>query len=157
MGRFSRNFFPIAVFTPLMKTTILPKHFLSLIAAGVMPLAVCTVSVAQESTETNQPIAAADSSAVTSQLNQAYTNLAQADHDYDGHRAKAMGCIRWVITKLGGSVTTNGKGGENQTTSDEQLHAAQAILQQVQPQLRGSLLLHINRANEEIDTALSIR
>jgi len=43
-------------------------------------------------------------------LDDAYATLAQADHDYKGHRAKAMVQIKQAVKELGGSISGHGKG-----------------------------------------------
>lgn len=90
-------------------------------------------------------------------LEDAYATLAQADHDYKGHRAKAMVQIKRAVKELGAHISGNGKGHEPQATSDAQLKAALAILQQVSPGLSGKPLKHVNNAIADINTALAIK
>jgi hypothetical protein len=98
---------------------------------------------------------------VATLLAEAYTDLDHADHDYDGHRIKAMRHIeaagKLVHLKLGG----DGKGHEKQGVSDEQLAAAKNILGQIQSELAGdkkSRILHqVDKAQEELTIALKIK
>jgi hypothetical protein len=90
-------------------------------------------------------------------LEEAYTALAQADHDYDGHRGAAMEAIKAAAHELGGKVEAKGKGHEKQAASDDQLKAAKDLLQQVEPNLSGKSLKHVKNAIEQIDKALEMR
>lgn len=140
-----------------------PKYLLTLLVAGLLPLAVCPVTSAQESAAANYwERYTTDSADVLTRLNKAYNLLAQTDRDYDGYRVRAMENIRWVIVKLGGHVTkenrqTNkvGKGAKAKTSPDQNLRTAMGILEQVQLEVGGWLLVHVNRAGQDIDAALS--
>jgi hypothetical protein len=90
-------------------------------------------------------------------LDDAYATLAQAKHDYKGHRVKAMKQIELALGEKGAKVSGKGKVREPQSTSDAQLRAAQALLQQAAPQLSGKALKHVNAAVSQISTALQIR
>ena len=98
---------------------------------------------------------------VAGQLAEAYADLDHADHDYKGHRMAAMKQVeaagKLVKLNLGG----DGRGHEKQGVSDEQLVAAQGILNQVKSELAGEkksrLLHHVNKALEELATALKTK
>jgi len=90
-------------------------------------------------------------------LDDAYATLAQAKHDYKGHRVKAMKQIELALGEKGAKVSGKGKNREPQAASDAQLRAAQALLQQAVPQLSGKTLKHVNAAVSQISTALQIR
>jgi cob(I)alamin adenosyltransferase len=90
-------------------------------------------------------------------LDEAYATLAQADHDYKGHRAKAMKQIQLAVKELGGRISGKGRGHEPQGTSDAQLKAAQVLLQQASTGLTGKPLKHVNAAITQISVALSIK
>jgi len=90
-------------------------------------------------------------------LDDAYATLAQAKHDYKGHRVKAMKQIELALGEKGAKVNGKGKVREPQSTSDAQLRAAQALLQQAASQLSGKALKHVNAAVSQISTALQIR
>ena len=90
-------------------------------------------------------------------LREAYGLLSVADHDYKGHRIKAMKEIEVAAKHLGISLRGDGKGHERQGTSDAQLRAAAALLQQAGGGLRGHGLEHIKLACEQLNVALAIR
>jgi hypothetical protein len=90
-------------------------------------------------------------------LDDAYATLAQADHDYKGHRVKAMKQIEAAVKELGGKISGKGKGHEPQGTSDAQLKAAQAMLQQTTSGLTGKALKHVNAAITQITDALAVK
>ena len=90
-------------------------------------------------------------------LDDAYATLAQANHDYKGHRARAMKQIEAAVKELGGAISGKGKGHEPQGTSDAQLRAAQSLLQQTTSGLSGKALKHVNNAIAEINDALAVK
>src|SRR5580692_781446 len=61
-------------------------------------------------------------------LKQTYHILKIADHDYDGHRVKAMHSIENACDKLGSNIRGDGKDIETQSVSDAQLRQAQKWL-----------------------------
>ena len=87
----------------------------------------------------------------------AYTDLTTADHDYDGHRAKAAKALHKFAKKQGidlpkaAKVHGEKKHMESQADSDAKLQDALAKLQQV----KGGK--HLKAAIEEIQTALKIK
>ncbi|HEV7999723.1 MAG TPA: hypothetical protein VGP63_07580 [Planctomycetaceae bacterium] len=104
------------------------------------------------------PANPADVQAVT----QAYRLLSQADHDYQGHRAKAMKHLHQAGRVLGVSLKGDGKAKEDQGSSDTQLKQAQTTLQQMTGNNAAGkrhqrAMQHVNSALSEISTALSIK
>jgi hypothetical protein len=99
----------------------------------------------------------ADTAGSITLLNDAYATLAQANHDYKGHRVRAMKQIEAALNVLGEKISGQGKGHEPQGTSDAQLRAAQVLLQQAGAGLTGKALKHVNEGASQISTALSIR
>jgi hypothetical protein len=101
----------------------------------------------------------ADVQAVT----QAYKLLAQADHDYQGHRIKAMKHLHQAGKVLGINLQGDGKtSSEAQGNSDSQLKQAQTMLHQmtsnsVSGKRHQRALQHVNSALSELNTALSIK
>lgn len=89
-------------------------------------------------------------------LDDAYATLAQADHDYNGHRAKAMKQIEAALGEIGAKVSGKGRVHEPQGTSDAQLRAARELLQQTAG-LSGKALKHVNNAIDQINVALDIK
>jgi hypothetical protein len=91
-------------------------------------------------------------------LSQAYAALSVADHDYQGHRVKAMKHIEVAAKVLGITLQGNGTGHEPQATSDQQLRTAQTLLQQaLVPGLKPRVQKQVNLALTELSTALSIK
>jgi hypothetical protein len=104
------------------------------------------------------PANPADVQAVT----QAYRLLSQADHDYQGHRAKAMKHLHQAGRVLGVALKGDGKAGEQQGTSDSQLKQAQSVLQQMSANNASGprhqrAMQHVQSALGEVQTALSIK
>jgi hypothetical protein len=126
-----------------MKTNLFLRYA-TLLAALFLVFGLVTRSQAQ----TASPIAA---------LDDAYATLAQANHDYKGHRAKAMKQIELAVHELGGKISGKGRGHEPQGASDAQLRAAQALLQQAAAGLSKKPLKHVNAAIAQINVALSIK
>jgi hypothetical protein len=94
-------------------------------------------------------------------LQQAYMLLHQADHDYDGHRVKAMHAIEAACKLLHVSENGDGRGGEAQGVSDQQLRQAKGLLKGARAtfaqQKRHKVVTHIDNAMKQITTALNIR
>ena len=101
--------------------------------------------------------AQAQSGNATGLLNDAYATLAQAKHDYKGHRVKAMKQIELALGEVGAKVTRTAKNHEPQGTSDAQLRTAQNLLEQASHELSGKALKHTDAAIKQINEALSIR
>jgi hypothetical protein len=120
-------------------------------------------------------------------LRRAYVLMAAGNHDYDGHRVKAMGEVQAAVQLLHDHVMKHGNARqravaakekaaiaaareaanrvqmlhEPQATSDRQLRKAAEILAEVRPTLVGhkqkKVLEHVDRAIKEIGIALAIR
>ena len=90
-------------------------------------------------------------------LRQAYVTLAQADHDYKGHRIAAMKQIEAAGKVLGVSLRGDGKNREKQGISDENLRAARSLLRDAASGLGGKALKHVRAAEKQINTALAIK
>ena len=94
-------------------------------------------------------------------LKNAYVTLSKADHDYKGHRRAAMNHIERACKLLGTPINGDGKAGEAQGISDEQLRAAQSALQGVRSMAAANnqkqVLAQTDLALEELATALSIK
>ena len=93
----------------------------------------------------------------------AYSLLASADHDYNGHRVQAMKALHKAAKKLKVNLTGQGTGGNlPQGDSDAKLRQAQQILERVRGSYggtrRGAMVrAHINEAIQHITTALQTR
>jgi hypothetical protein len=94
-------------------------------------------------------------------LTQAYSTLASADHDYQGHRVKAMEAIKKAAKLMGQKITGEGKVKEPQALSDAQLRGVQSTLQKVKSSVGGRrqqrVVQHINDALQHLSVALSIK
>jgi hypothetical protein len=120
-------------------------------------------------------------------LKGAYIYLAMANHDYDGHRAKAMQEVQAAIELLDRSILKNGtnnqkvvalqeeikaarakflaqqqgKVHEPQVLSDLQMKAGRELIQKIAPGLamvkQPAVTGHVQKALEEIEIALEIR
>jgi hypothetical protein len=90
-------------------------------------------------------------------LDDAYATLAQSNHDYKGHRDRAMEQIKLALRQLGTDVSGHGKGREPQGTSDAQMGAALKLLEQARDGLTDKSLKHVNNAIDQLNTALAIR
>ena len=99
----------------------------------------------------------AQSANTTALLDDAYATLAQAKHDYKGHRVKAMKQIELALGEGGAKVSGKGKVHESQGTSDAQLRAAQGLLQQAKGGLSGKALKHVDNAIAQLNDALAIK
>ncbi len=92
-------------------------------------------------------------------LREAYGILERADHDYKGHRAKAMHEIEAAGKLIGMNVRGDGKGHERQGVSDAQLHHAQELLVQVSTNMAGKKKVHnrVEAAIKQLGIALKTK
>jgi hypothetical protein len=95
------------------------------------------------------------------ELHQAYHILATGDHDYKGHRAKAMNQVKKAADMLGLDLSGDDKDREKQVLSDDRLREARGYLVNVlgasEVKDQKKIADHINAAIKQIDVALSIR
>ena len=99
----------------------------------------------------------AQSASSTTLLDDAYATLAQANHDYKGHRVRAMKQIDAALGVIGAKVSGNGKKHEPQGTSDAQMRAAETLLRQASTGLSAKALKHVNAAITQINDGLAIK
>jgi hypothetical protein len=94
-------------------------------------------------------------------LQNAYVILATGDHDYQGHRVRAMHQIETAARLLGMNITGSAKDRQLQPLSDAKLREASGLLStvlgsaEVKDQVR--VTKHITEAINQINVALSIR
>jgi hypothetical protein len=138
-------------------------HFLTM-AAVVLALFCGSNQAALGATSKKNAPAASSSKQQTpaeiQTLQQAYSLLEAADHDYQGHRAKAMHHIAVACRILGSSEKGDGHGDEAQSQSDGQLQQAQSLLQGVESTIASSNAhagKQVTEAIQELTTALSIK
>jgi hypothetical protein len=100
-------------------------------------------------------------SAEAQMLRNAYRTLATGDHDYRGHRVKAMRAVEAAGKLLGLDLAGDLKERTPQPLSDEKLREAQGLLTQVlgSAEVKGQkrVVRHLNTAIQHLNTALSIR
>jgi hypothetical protein len=125
------------------------------------------------STQTTQPLSVAvagpnefqplafSNSAEAGMLHRAYHILATGDHDYKGHRAKAMHAVEAAAKLLGLDLKGDAKDKEKQVLSDDKLREASGLLSNVlnSTEVKGQekIAKHINEAIKQINVALSIK
>jgi len=107
-----------------------------------------------------QTVAFSDS-AEAGMLRSAYLILATGDHDYKGHRVRAMHQIESAAKLLGMNISGDAKDRQPQPLSDAKLREAQGLLQSVlaasDVKSQKRVTKHITEAINHINTALSIR
>lgn len=59
-------------------------------------------------------------------LKNAYVLLAMGDHDYDGHRVKAMHAVEEAIKKLDHSIMKDGTNGQKVVATEDEIKTARA-------------------------------
>jgi hypothetical protein len=87
-------------------------------------------------------------------LRHAFWLLENADHDYAGHRIKAIEQIRKAGEIIGMELHGKGYGGAEPPKSDERLHRARVLLQEVAEESGGKEHEHLHKAIHELDDAL---
>ena len=136
---------------------LLASAFL-LIAANLQAASTATAAAVQAGA--NPPLVNLGVSSEVGYLQQVYATLATADHDYKGHRVKAMKAIEAACKLLGSGIGGDGKGREKQALSDAQLREAIAMLQNargiVAARGQKKVLTHIDTAIKELSIALTI-
>jgi hypothetical protein len=94
-------------------------------------------------------------------LTQAYADLAVGNHDYKGHRVKALKEVETACHILGLSIQGDGKAHQQQRTSDERLREAQSLLKDVYAMAEQShqhgVMNHVDAALKQIAICLTIK
>jgi hypothetical protein len=92
-------------------------------------------------------------------LRQAYVYLEAGDHDYHGHRIKALRAVGAACHALGWKAKGDGKNRENQNFSDNLLGSARGLLVNVlshaEAKKQGQVIGHLRKAIQEIDSAIA--
>jgi hypothetical protein len=95
------------------------------------------------------------------ELVHAFHLLKKADHDYAGHRVKAMGEVEIAGKALGLELGGEAPERERQWKSDEQLAEARRLLREARDKLerrdRDRVAEHVDIAIKEIDAALKVK
>jgi hypothetical protein len=93
-------------------------------------------------------------------LTRAYRILATGDHDYKGHRVKAMHQVEAAAKLLGVDLGGDAKDRQKQVLSDDKLRDAQGLLEIVlnsaEVKAQPRISKHISEAINQINVALSI-
>jgi hypothetical protein len=93
-------------------------------------------------------------------MHRAYIILATGDHDYDGHRVKAMRQVEAAAKLLDLDLSGDLKDHQKQVLSDDKMREAAGLLQNVlgAAEVKGQpkITKHINAAINQINTALSV-
>jgi hypothetical protein len=94
-------------------------------------------------------------------LTRAYLILATGDHDYQGHRVKAMHQIEAAGKLLGMDLAGGAKDRQKQVLSDDKLRDARGLLEIVlnaaEVKAQPRISKHISEAINQINVALSVR
>ena len=100
-------------------------------------------------------------SAEAGMLHRAYHILATGDHDYKGHRAKAMHAVEAAAKLLGLDLHGDYKEHEVQVLSDDKLREAKGLIANVllNAEVKGQphVTKHLNKAIDEINAGLADR
>lgn len=98
-------------------------------------------------------------SAEARKLHQAYRILASSDHDYQGHRVKAMQEIETAAGLLGVDLSGDRHYHSPQPWSDDQMREAQKMLRHVRNSAevkdQDRITRHLDEAINQIDAALA--
>ena len=94
-------------------------------------------------------------------LTSAYLILATGDHDYKGHRVRAMHQIEAAAKLLGVNLGGDAKDRQRQVLSDGKLREARGMLETVlgaaEVKSQPRIAKHVTEAIQQINIALSIR
>ena len=139
---------------------------LAAILAGGTSLHAATASTAQNlaapvsGPNEFQPMAFRDS-AEAGLLRQAYTILATGDHDYKGHRVKAMHAVEAAGKLLGLDLAGDLRDHQPQFLSDDKLREAAGLIANVlaaaEVKNQKRITRHLNEAVKQINIALAIK
>jgi hypothetical protein len=151
--------------TKLLKTAAKAAVLVTALSCGVS-LRAATPSMPQTlvgsvvSQNQFQTVAFSDS-AEAGMLRSAYLILATGDHDYKGHRVRAMRQIEAAASLLGMNISGDAKDRQPQPLSDAKLREAQGLLQSVlaasEVKSQKRVTRHVTEAINQINVALSIR
>ena len=157
-----------------MKMNMNTKHLKTAAKAAVLVTALsCGVNLRAATPSTPQTLGgsvvsqnqyqtvAFSDSAEAGMLRSAYLILATGDHDYKGHRVKAMHQIEAAAKLLGMNLGGDAKDKQPQPLSDAKLREASGLLSNVlgaaEVKSQKRVTKHITEAINQINTALTIR
>jgi hypothetical protein len=146
-----------------MKTKITSLTALVSILGGVSLLAATpaqTASAPVSATSAQFQMLAFSDTKEADMMHRAYRILASGDHDYHGHRVKAMEQVHKAADLLGLDLTGDDKDHQKQVLSDDKLREARGLLQNVlgasEVKSQKRISDHLNAAIKQIDTALRV-
>jgi len=151
--------------TKYLKTAAKSAAFVTVLSCA-MSLRAATPAMTQtlggSATSANQyQTVAFSDTAEAGMLHRAYRILATGDHDYNGHRVRAMHQIESAAKLLGLDLSGDAKDKQPQPLSDAKLREAQGLLQSVlgasEVKSQKRISKHITEAIDQINVALSIR
>lgn len=100
-------------------------------------------------------------SAEAGMMHRAYHILATGDHDYDGHRIKAMHAVEAAAKLLDLDLSGDAKDHEKQFLSDDKMREAKGLLEKVlgasEVKDQKRITRHLKAAIKEINDALKVR
>ncbi|HSY19053.1 MAG TPA: hypothetical protein VK815_11990 [Candidatus Acidoferrales bacterium] len=144
--------------TKLVALTAVLSYGANLQAATIPMASALTAPVAGPNEFT--PMAFSDS-AEAGMLHRAYHILATGDHDYKGHRAKAMHAVEAAAKLLGLDLKGDAKDHEVQALSDDKMREAQGLISKVLASAavkdQKRITKHLEEAVSQINTALAIK
>ena len=150
--------------TKYLKTTAKSAVLVTVLTGGVSlraatPATLQTLSSGGISQNQFQTVAMSNFSEAKT-LTRAYLILATGDHDYKGHRVKAMHQIEAAAKLLGVNLGGDAKDRQKQVLSDDKLRDAQGLLEIVlnsaEVKAQPRISKHITEAIDQIDVALTI-
>jgi hypothetical protein len=113
------------------------------------------------STQQGLQAASFNDSAEAGMLHRAYRILATGDHDYKGHRVKAMRSVEAAARLLGLDLKGDAKDHEAQALSDAKLREASGLISSVLDSTavkdQKHITKHLKEAINQINIALSIK
>ncbi len=151
--------------TKHLKTAAKTAVFVTILACG-MNLRATTPATTQTSggsvaVQNQFQTVAFSGSAEAGMLQNAYLILSTGDHDFKGHRVRAMHQIEAAAKLLGLNLSGDAKDKQPQPLSDAKLREAQGLLQNVlgaaEVKNQKRVTKHINEAINQINIALSIQ
>ena len=126
-------------------------------ATSVSPQALAGTAVSQNEFTT---IAFSDSKEAD-KLRRAYAILATGDHDYKGHRIKAMRAVEAAVKLLGMNLGGDLKDRTPQALSDDKLREAQGLISEVltsaEVKDQDRIVKRLNEAVNQINDALATK
>jgi hypothetical protein len=152
-----------------MKTTSLSTISIAALVAALACGMTARATTAPGAQVLNSPGMSADwletvafrDSAEADMLRRAYHILATGDHDYNGHRVRAMHSVEEAGKLLGMDLAGDLKDRTPQRLSDDKLREAEGLINQVlgsaEVKDQKKIVKHLNEAAKQIHTALNVR